>query len=428
MLAVTILIFVTSCMSAGNDSGELYVPIRSGIVQPNHPSYNHSMFISENGELWGWGDNAYGQLGNGNTENQHTPVRIMENVATVISEQRKTVALKTNGELWTLGTHYTAIADEIMYFYNDNIINLTALQLGIDRTMILDRVIYFDVNVFNIAAIQNCGTLWVWGDNSFGQIGNGSTEASHLPLKIMENVSIVSLRGFNITAMQDCGTLWTWGRNQYGQLGNGMTENSAYPVKVLENVSRFYNAGFTQAAIKNDGTLWTWGANHLGELGDGTREDSNHPVAILDAVSDVAIISNRVFALRGDGELWGWGWNLNGAVGSGVEEEVQLVPAKIMGNIKSIATATSYVMAITNDNVLWGWGWGVPLCDEVTDIHPIPVEIKRNASQVVSWDTHVLVLDSDAVLWSWGFNSLGKLGVGTFEMFHAREPLTITLK
>lgn len=131
-------------------------------------------------------------------------------------------------------------------------------------------------------AITEDGSLWMWGQNEYGQLGDGTTEDKHAPVKVMENVKMISLGGYYSGAITKDGSLWTWGWNYGEELGDGTTEDKHTPVKVMENVKEVSLGAYHSGAITEDGSLWMWGQNGYGQLGDGSTKDSEYPINITD--------------------------------------------------------------------------------------------------------------------------------------------------
>ena len=148
----------------------------------------------------------------------------------------------------------------------------------------MDDVVAVSARGYHTAAIKANGSLWTWGSNHFGQLGDGTTEHKYTPVKIMDNVAAVSAGSAHTAAIKTDGSLWTWGDNPYGELGDGTTEYKYSPVKIMDDVVAVSAGTCHTAAIKKDGSLWTWGANSFGELGDGTTEDKHSPVKVMDGV------------------------------------------------------------------------------------------------------------------------------------------------
>src|SRR5215467_15947666 len=139
------------------------------------------------------------------------------------------------------------------------------------------------------------GTLRDWGNNTSGQLGNGTYTSSSLPIPIagLGDVVSVSTGSMHGLAAKADGTVWAWGDNFFGELGNGTNTNSAAPVRVtgLTGVVRVSAGQVFSMALKSDGTVWTWGLNQDGALGNGTRVSSNTPVQVcclLDHVVEIA--------------------------------------------------------------------------------------------------------------------------------------------
>lgn len=319
-------------------------------------SVSYSLVIKEDGSLWAWGWNAYGQLGDGTTENRHTPVKVMDNVAVVCAGGGHPLVIKTDG------------------------------------------------------------TLWAWGRNRCGQLGDGTTEDRHTPVKVMDNVAAVCAGGDHSLAIKTDGTLWAWGDNKNGQLGDGTTEERHTPVKVMDNVAAVGAGSDHSLAIKADGTLWAWGDNKIGQLGDGTTEERRTPVKVMENVAAVGTGDYHSFAIKNDKTLWAWGWNADGQLGDGTQK-TRYTPVKVMDNVVAVEGDLYSSMAIQADGTLWACGLNVNghLGDGTTEDRRTPVKVMDNVVMANRGGECFVAVQVDGTLWTWGYGGDGRLGDGTTE-------------
>ncbi|MCA0430781.1 MAG: T9SS type A sorting domain-containing protein [Bacteroidetes bacterium] len=280
----------------------------------------HSMALKSNGTVWCWGSNLYGALGNASTTGTYvtSPVQalILTNAISISAGGWHSLALKSDGTVWCWGWN----ADG---------------QVGdgtiIDKTIPtqvsgLTGIIKISAGSYHNLALKNDGTVWAWGDNVNGQIGDGTTGTDRTtPVQVsgLTNVVAVAAGRFFSLAVKNDGTVWAWGQNLYGQLGNGNNTDSNVPVQVsgLSGISSAVVAtgAFHCHALKSDGTVWSWGRNTYGNLGDNTLNNSNVPVQMLSFNSPIGIAAGTNFSLfyKADGSLWGTGRNASGQLGDG---------------------------------------------------------------------------------------------------------------
>jgi alpha-tubulin suppressor-like RCC1 family protein len=262
-------------------------------------------------------------LGDDTTTHRNTPVQVIDltNVKTISAGELHTVALKYDDTVWAWGSNY--------YGQLGNGTR-TSSRLPVQISG-LTGVKEISAGAFNTVALKYDGTVWAWGLNSSGQLGDGTTTDRTIPGQVgvsgsfLTDVIAISA-GFvsHAVALKSDGTVWAWGSNSYGQLGDGTTMNRMIPVQVsgLTGVKEISAGDSHTVAIKNDGTVWAWGLNSSGQLGDGTDINRNAPVPIFGFPVDGKVISAgdwHTVALGNDGTVWAWGLNFSGQLGDGTD-------------------------------------------------------------------------------------------------------------
>ncbi|MCL2618991.1 MAG: hypothetical protein FWD98_08085, partial [Defluviitaleaceae bacterium] len=168
-----------------------------------------------------------------------------------------------------------------------------------------------DQRLVRFYVVLDDNSLWGWGFNGAGELGDGTSIHRAEPVHILDNVFTFSAASHNAhgTALTYDGNLWAWGFNGGGHLGDGTAANRYRPVIVLDNVVSAHSGSGNTAALRADGTLWVWGANTRGVLGDGSTAARRTPFMVLDDVAAFSLIPyNSIVALRPDNSLWGWGY------------------------------------------------------------------------------------------------------------------------
>lgn len=293
----------------------------------------YSLALKADGSVWGWGNNAWGQMADGTKIDHLTPVQILppgSDVIKIAAGRDFAFALKKDGSLWGWG-------------FSD------AFQLGPDRTDNLGErefsvrsvvqvmaagsgIVDLATAARGVLAVKKDGSAWGWGNNERGQLGTGAPGVRQWPpVQAMppgNSVVAVAANGRFSLALKKNGSVWAWGYNEFGQLGDGTSEVDRYaPKRVLPPGSGVIaiTAGlFHTLALKKDGSVWAWGANNAGQLGDGsewTLESAKlyetaklprqlSPIQVLPPGSGVVAISANEYqslALKADGGIFEWG-------------------------------------------------------------------------------------------------------------------------
>jgi len=283
------------------------------------------------------------------------------------------------------------------------------------------------------AAIKTDGTLWTWGANTCGRLGDNTVTTRSSPVTTAgggANWRQVSAQGFrHMSAIKTDGSLWTWGCNTYGQLGNSSTTSRSSPGTTAGGGSTWCqtSAGNNHTtAVKTDGTLWTWGLNSYGNLGTNNIVSRSSPGTTSGAGSTWCMAAGGVchsVAVKTDGTLWTWGLNSSGQLGTGgtVNRSSPGTTAGCGTTWCTVTAGCAISAAIKTDGTLWTWGLNTcgRLGDGTTITRNSPVSTVggTNSWCQVSTSTlggnHTTAMKSDGTLWTWGLNSSGQLGTGT---------------
>ena len=323
-----------------------------------------------------------------------------------------TIAIKNNGSIWAWGDNGSGRLGDGS---NTNI--LIPKQIGTDLVWAFVSAGY----KHNIG-IKSDGSLWAWGDNMYGQLGDGTNvdKTVHTRIGTDTDWAVVAAGYSHSVAIKTNGSLWAWGDNGNGQLGDGTNTDKNTPTRIGTETdwAVVVGGGSYTMAIKTNGSLWGWGENGGGEVGDGTNTDKNTPTRIgID--TDWALVSAGLchsVAIKTNSSLWAWGSNIEATLGDGTIIDKNL-PIKIGTGWALAATGQNHTIAIKTDGSLWAWGTNNlgQLGDGTTTIKltPTPIGIDTNWIFITSKLWHNVAIKADGSLWSWGFNNQGQLGDGT---------------
>jgi alpha-tubulin suppressor-like RCC1 family protein len=295
----------------------------------------------------------------------------------------------------------------------------------------------------NTGAVRTNGTLWTWGDNSRGQLGQGysySTFSRSSPVQIgalTDWARVSTGGGYAFAAVKTTGTLWTWGANDYGQLGqNNLTFRSS-PTQVgsLTDWSQVSVGGIFSFAIKTNGTLWAWGRNGDGQLGQNNTINRSSPVqigALTDWAQVAAGNSAVCVAVKTNGTLWSWGSNNSGQLGQNIStftKQSSPVQVGALTNWARVSAGNDFCAAVKTDGTIWVWGANqfgqLGQNDVVNRSSPVQVGALTNWSQVSTGFNHCAVSKTDGTLWTWGSNFQGQLGINVGAFTYRSSPVQV---
>ncbi len=312
--------------------------------------------------LFSWGRNNYGQLGHGDTVYRSSPVQVGSSTtwSQIISGANHIIATKTDGTLWAWGRN-----DNGQLGFNDVINRSSPVQVGVATTWNL-----VSVGSYSVMATKTDGTLWLWGNNNAGQLGlnsQGINRSSPTQIGSATNWSLIDGGNATFVAIKTDGTLWIWGDNSQGQLGlNDVNVSKSSPTQVGSGTdwSKINAGGNHILAIKTDGTLWACGLNNAGQVGNNSVSNRSSPVQVGSSTTWSQINtgpgSTLSLSTKTDGTLWSWGSNFTGQLGHG-DTVYRSSPTQVgvATTWSQISVGQRTVGTIKTDGTLWTWGSNV---------------------------------------------------------------------
>ena len=370
-------------------------------------SEGHTLIIKTDGSLWACGDNTYGQLGNGTTENSETFLRIMEDVDQAIAKFSSSFAIKKDGTLWMWGEKEYFLDKKEWDRWPDNGNMLTP-------EYVTDNVKDIALGLLFALVLKDDGILYIQGNYPYHLLIEGKHESWFYKLQpIIENVRTIAAVNDYWLALKSDGELWHHGKYTPSGLQKGIPEvlmNGVQSIAVTDG--RNYGSAY---ALKDNGTLLAWGNNSSGQIGDGTGNEYDTPFQVLDNVNQLAVGGYHSIAMKQDGGIWAWGYNNMGQLGNGYTEHT-LQPCHIMENVVAFDNHDSRLVQKTDGSI---WTWGLLKNDAP------PRMVVNNAREYFSLgyvegnyangytEVNQYVLKDDFSLWAWGKNDNGQLGDGT---------------
>ena len=370
----------------------------------------YGIFVDNEGKVYTWGKNNYGQLGNGTNTDSNIPICISDldndlkgkNIIDIYTAYSTIFALDPEGKIYTWGANYNGQLGD----GTNNNSNVPICISELENDLKGKRITNIYTSSSTIFALDTEGKIYAWGYNYFGQLGDGTTNSSNIPICISDlendlkgkNIVKIYIDTNTIFALDTEGKIYSWGYNYHGELGDGTNNNRNNPICIseLENALKGKNiididtVSSTIFALDTEGKIYTWGSNAFGLLGNGTTNSSNIPICISDLnnalkgkkIVDIYTGSYNIIVKDNEGKIYTWGNNRYGQVGDGITEVGD-------GNYRN-----------------------TPIC-----ISDLDNDIKgKNIVDIYFFDSYtVIVIDNEGKIYAWGHNGYGQLGNGNYE-------------
>jgi alpha-tubulin suppressor-like RCC1 family protein len=311
--------------------------------------------------LWTWGTNTNGQLGDATTVSKSSPVSVVGDYVDWVQVEAlssHTVALRANGTAWAWGLNDTGQLGDGTTVSKSSPVSVvggfsdwTQLSGGFKHSL----------------GLRGNGTLWAWGYNFAGELGDGTTVDKSSPVSVVggfTNWTQVSSGQRHIVALRANGTAWGWGDNSFGRIGDGTTANSSSPVSVVGGFTNWIQVsggGVHSLGVQANGTAWAWGGNSAGSLGDGTTTNTSSPVSVVGGFTDwtqVSAGSNHSLGLKSNGIAYAWGSGQDGKLGDDTVV-AKSSPVLVVGGFTDwvqLDGGQSHSLGLRANGTAWAWG------------------------------------------------------------------------
>lgn len=359
--------------------------------------------------LFGWGSEALGELGNGVSgpaleADTPQPVRLPAGVTQISAEGNNGAAVLASGNIATWG-------DNAWGQLGDGTISSRSTPFVIPG---LTAIVQVADGGSHMLALDSAGKVWAWGSNPSGELGLGTTSNVHgsnpAPVQVPGLSGVVQIAAGvgNSFALRSDGTVWAWGYNYWGQLGDGTTVNSDIPAQVpgLAGIKKIFAGDTDTYAVRADGSVLTWGANSTGLLGSGTAGGFSAtpvPVPGLTGVTQISASRYAALAIAGSaGTLWGWGYNTEGELGDGTTTPHYSPEQLGLTGVRQVAEGSETSAAVLASGSLMTWGGnnsgqlGTGSHDSTAHTAPVPVRTLLGVSQVSAGAADVMAVGSPA--------------------------------
>ena len=271
------------------------------------------------------------------------------------------------------------------------------------------RIVQIAAGEYHSLALFSDGSLYAWGNNEDGRLGDGTTTSRNAPTLIGTGYTAIAA-GYNHSLALKGSALYAWGHNEDGRLGDGTTTSRNAPTLIGTGYTAIA-AGYNHSVALKVSALYAWGNNDSGQLGDGTTVERHTPILISTGYTALAAGGYYSLALKG-GALYAWGNNEDGRLGDGTTTS-RNAPTLIGTGYTAIAAGYSHSVALKGSALYtWGWNYSGQLGDGTTVERHTPILISTGYTAIATGDYHSVALKGGA-LYAWGYNEVGQLGDGT---------------
>ncbi len=444
----------------------------SGIVAVTAGA-NHTCALAGSGSVYCWGYNTYGQLGDNSTTNRSSPVQVravggggsLTGIKQVSAGgQGSTCAVSNTGELYCWGYNNSGRLGDNTTTNRSSPVQVVGVSSGY-----LSNITQVSVgsSIGHSCAVDSSNNVYCWGYNSHGQLGNNTNTASNRPVQVvgstgtgtLTGITQVSVGDYHSCARHNTGSIYCWGYNAYGQLGLNNTTQSNYPrqvlgvgaVGILANIVEVAAGGSGSyghsCALETSGKVLCWGYNDFGQIGDNSTSQRNTPVYVvgesgaghLTGIYKLALPNGggsyrHSCALATSGEVYCFGSNYYGQLGKGssLDSQTQLKPTKVWqpGTVPftSIAASSTHACGVTGGMVYcWGYNGYGQLGDGTTNNRYVPTAVVGVggtgyltginsvyvSGQGENGYGHTCAVSGAGIVYCWGYNGYGQIGDGS---------------